>query len=169
MHEDRKGRLWVATAIGLLQVDKRTGKATMHRPDSALSIRAIVEDQQGILWLGTGSRGIVRFDPATRAVWLVPFSEGQYMDRLQQDESGSLWAINYEGLCRFHPSTGKFVCFPIDDSGRAINQAFMSLYIDTSGFVWVGTYGDGLFRMDTRTPGQFVAYNPDGVIHKIIS
>ena len=34
MHEDRKGRLWAGTPIGLVQVDKRTGKATMHRPDS---------------------------------------------------------------------------------------------------------------------------------------
>ena len=92
MHEDRKGRLWVATAVGLVQVDKQTGKATMHRPDSTQSIgwdvaKAILEDQQGILWLGTG-KGIARFDPDTEQFGFHPSPNGQGMFQLQQDDSG---------------------------------------------------------------------------------
>ena len=167
IYEDRKGRLWAASPLGLLHVDKRTGKSTIHQPDSALFIGVILEDQQGILWLGT-PRGIVRFDPATRQFHLYPSPNGQYIVDLQQDDSGSLWALSNEGLYRFHPSTGKFVFFPIVTPEGHHASPLMSLYIDTLGFVWLGTYGDGLFRMDTRTPGQFVSYNPGGLVHKII-
>ena len=55
IHEDKTGRLWAASPLGLLHVDKRTGKATIHQPDSALFIGVILEDQLGILWLGTPS------------------------------------------------------------------------------------------------------------------
>src|SRR5688572_3250963 len=175
MHEDRKGRLWVATYIGLVQLDKQTGKATMHRPDSTQAIgwdgaKAIVEDQQGILWLGTDN-GIARFDPDTKLFGLYPLPNGQstVMGTLQQDDSGSFWATSPHGLYRFHPPTEKFVLFPIlTPEGHPIFNP-LSLSIDTTGIAWVGTHGDGLFRMDTRTPGLFVAYNPGGVVHKIIS
>ena len=41
-------------------------------------------------------------------------------------------------------------------------------FIDKASIAWVGTHGDGLFRMDTRRPGQFVSYNPGGVVANII-
>ena len=140
IHEDRKGRLWVASALGLLQVDKRTGKATMHRPDSALSIATIFEDQQGILWLGTAS-GIARFDPATQQFGLYPSPNDKYIGigNFQQDDSGCLWAVNYEGLCRFHPPTGKFAFFPIvTPEGVPIQPfrcRFTSIRQDSCGWV----------------------------------
>ena len=167
IHEDSNGRLWVTTATGLLQVDKRTGKATMHGPDSAVFTSTILEDQQGILWLGTVS-GIARFDPATDQYDLYPSPNGKWTGCLQQDDSGRFWAVNYEGLYRFHPATGKYVFFPIVTPEGHLSTLPLWLSIDRLGFMWVATYGEGLFRMDTRDPGQFEAYNPGGVVHKII-
>ena len=34
IHEDRKGRFWIGTPVGLIRMDKRTGNATIFRPDS---------------------------------------------------------------------------------------------------------------------------------------
>ena len=174
MHEDRKGRLWVATGIGLVQLDKQMGKATMHRSDSTQEndwdvAKAIVEDQQGILWLGTDN-GIARFDPDTKQFGLYPLPNGQstVLGTLQQDDSGSFWATSPHGLYRFHPPTEKFVLFPImtPEGHPSFNPHALS--IDRTGIAWVGTHGDGLFQMDTRTPGKFVAYNPGGLIPKVI-
>ena len=53
----------------------------------------------------------------------------------------------------------------ITKEGHLSPQCFS---IDTTGIVWVGTNGEGLFQMDTRTSGKFTAYNPGGLIPKFI-
>jgi signal transduction histidine kinase/ligand-binding sensor domain-containing protein/DNA-binding response OmpR family regulator len=172
IHEDRKGRFWVATPVGLLLLDKRTGSATTYRPDSSRAfgwnvINDILEDREGLLWLGTG-KGIVRFDPSTLKFRLYSPPSQQSPYGLNQDTAGGLWSVIYGGLCRFDPPTGKFDFYKIKTQDGRKSGAF-SLYIDATGIAWVGTFGDGLFRMDTRTPGRFVPYNPRGIVFKIIN
>ena len=110
---------------------------------------------------------LCRFDPATDHFDMYPSPNGQYIGDLQQDDSGNFWAINFEGVYRFYPSTGKFVFFPVVTPEGKQSSLPMSVCIDSMGIVWVSTYGDGLFRMDPRKPGQFEAYNPGGSVHKI--
>ena len=171
IHEDRQGRFWIATPVGLIRLDKRTGNATIYRPDSTQAsgwnvIKDILEDREGILWLGTGG-GIARFDPGSLQFRLYPPPTPQIHSHLNQDNAGGLWSVTNWGLSRFHPSTGKFEFYMIKTRGRQLPP--WSLYIDATGIAWVGTFFDGLFRMDTRTPGRFVAYNPGGVAFKGIN
>ena len=171
IHEDRQGRFWVATPVGLLRIDKRTGIATTYRPDSTRAfgwnvIKDILEDREGILWLGT-SEGLARFDPGSLKFRLYPPPTQQVHTGLNQDNAGGLWSLTFGGLCRFHPTTGKFDFYMIKTRGR--QSLPFSLYIDATGIAWVGTRGEGLFRMDTRTPGRFVAYNPGGGVLKTIN
>ncbi len=104
----------------------------MHRPDSTQAIgwdlvKAIVEDEQGILWLGTDN-GIARFDPDTKQFGFHP--TGGIIYQLQQGDSGRLWTFR-KGLSQFHPTTGKFVSFPtVTGEGHHIRE-LMSLEIDT--------------------------------------
>ena len=73
------------------------------------------------------------------------------------------------GLYQFHPTTGDFFLFEfITKEGHLIHCSSSSFSIDTTGIVWVGTNGEGLFQMDTRTSGKFTAYNPGGLIPKFI-
>src|SRR5690606_2309506 len=172
IHEDQKGRLWLDTYEGgLHQVDKRTGKVTAYPIDSdkgngwnSLYNSTIFEDEQGVLWLGS-SLGIVSFDPATEKYSLYPSPSEQWLSTFMGDEQGILWATsNSEEVYRFDPATGKFTLFPVS----TLDFTFTRVYPDKKGNVWIGTYEDGLFLMDTRTPGLLKPYNPGGLIKNTI-
>ncbi len=167
IHEDQKGRLWVATyGGGLHQVDKRTGKVIYPINSGQINewnelyLFTIVEDEHGILWLGS-SLGLVSFDPATEKYSLYPSPNREIIFSLKKDEHGILWAVNPEGMYRFDPTTGTFMLFPVTALSR-------SNHVDKKGNAWIGTWGEGLFHMDTHTPGQFTPYNPGGLIKNII-
>ena len=86
---------------------KKPGPANSISSDTVLSI---LEDRQGILWLGTAS-GLDRFDPASRT--FSNFSErnglpNNWVYGITQDSAGKLWLSSNRGLCRFDPRNATF-------------------------------------------------------------
>jgi ligand-binding sensor domain-containing protein/signal transduction histidine kinase len=162
LHEDRKGRLWVATlGGGLHQIDKRTGKVTAFaiNPVSKANwnvISAIYEDPQGMLWLS--SNGLARFDPDTKQYKLFPLTK--FFNRLIGGDSlGRLWYQSSGKLNRFDPKTGTSRSFPLPSANAIVRTS----YIDAKGILWMGTTRQGLFWADTRTDTpRFKLYTPKG-------
>lgn len=175
IHEDKEGRLWVATYGGLHQIDKRTGDVTAYLIDSLLDRRwnetyTITEDQEGFFWIGTAV-GLAKFDPETQDFVLYPAPEGkQYtdMDLVQEDAEGKLWIANVAGLYSFDRQTEKFTHYPIHEFIRNKEVLMFGFHLDEEGIAWVGTTGDGVFWMDTREPGQYHAYDPNGQVNDFI-
>src|SRR5690606_10803092 len=68
LHEDSDQILWLPTFQGgLCRLDPATGQTRWWTADHGLpsnSIRSILEDDQGRLWMGTG-KGLSRFDRKT--------------------------------------------------------------------------------------------------------
>jgi signal transduction histidine kinase/streptogramin lyase len=135
----------------------------------------ILEDQQelqqgrSILWVGTGGfgtegSGLNRFDPQTGQVVRYVYDEqnsqslsGNTISSLQQDAAGNLWvgtggyALAGGGLNRLDPQTGNFTRFQNqpDDPDSLSSNDIMTLYLDHSGLLWIGTWGGGLDTLDT--------------------
>ena len=68
-HESSVGELWIGTyGRGLVRLDRTRKRVSVFLPQTgglaSSTVRAIVEDAQGRLWLGTHG-GLSRFDPAT--------------------------------------------------------------------------------------------------------
>jgi methyl-accepting chemotaxis protein/ligand-binding sensor domain-containing protein len=95
---------------GLADYDVGSGTLTLHQSvatdSSSLSgntVRAAIEGQNGIVWIGT-TTGLDRFDRASRM--LTHFGEADglpsgYIAGLAQDASGTLWISTDRGLVRF--------------------------------------------------------------------
>ncbi|CAH8281415.1 signal transduction histidine kinase [Mariniflexile fucanivorans] len=125
-----------------------------YNEDSGLSqnsIRHIVQDKHGFLWLGTFS-GLNRFDGYEFKSYLST-SEGNTLKNdditdLELDEdSNHLWIGTRKGLTLLELDTYKFTTFLTKKGNRNSlqDEEIRSVYVDKHKRIWVGTKSKGLF------------------------
>ncbi len=105
------------------------------------------------LFLGTGASAL------GADTLEVPFSHLQSVDGLTddsvfsilQDRQGFLWFGTADGLQRFDGTS--FVTYHADprDPDTLSEGDISELYEDSAGSLWIGTWGEGLDRLDPRT------------------
>jgi PAS domain S-box-containing protein len=115
LYQDRRQRLWVGTENGLNLFQSGSGsfQRFLHtrkgKQIAGSNIRAIHEDNDGYLWLGTHSGGLLRFHPGSRKVRAYTVQDGlpsNIIYSILEDLKGNLWLGTHRGLCRFDPRTG---------------------------------------------------------------
>ena len=128
--EDRAGNLWVGTDSGLFRYDnlkdstradpQRKGRypSTHYSHDPAqpnsLSynyVLSLLEDTEGILWVGTGGGGLNRLDPASGDFTRFTADDGlgnNIVHAMLQDRLGRLWVSTNQGLARFDPPNDRW-------------------------------------------------------------
>ena len=106
IYTDRNGRLLVGGSHGIYVIDKES-LTTSRRPISSIPdgfvVTAMLEDQEGVLWLGSGGQGFGRssgddFSVATSADGLIDNKIWQIFE----SESGHLWFSTDRGIGSFH-------------------------------------------------------------------
>ena len=177
--EDSQGTLWIGTKQ-LNRLDRKTGRYTFYRHDPANSgsiaangVSATVEDRAGFLWFGTWGGGLNRFDRKTgrfKAYRHDPANPASlshdYIRSLLLDHEGNVWAGTEDGLNRLDMRTGRFTVFGFD--GPLDNRIYRVLAEDADGSIWMGTYEQGLQRLDVPT-GKIVAYKHDPKVRSSLS
>ncbi len=171
--QDSMGFLWFGTQDGLNRYDGYEFKIFKNLPfdDNSLSgnwIHTMIESGPGVLWIGTWSSGLNRFDTLNHQFTHFRHTPGD--DRglsssriraLYRDPSGVLWIGTWGGgLNRLDPAanTGTFTHYkniPGNPASLSHNEV-STIYEDTSGSLWIGTV-KGLNRFDRQT-GQFTHF-----------
>ncbi len=156
LFEGADGTLWVGTrGNGLLQHRggslEPVGRGYPPDPgDGPLSaagptvVFALAQDPTGALWLGTRSRGVVRFTKGRfEALAAEVDLSSERILSLLVDRQGQVWAGTSEGgLARIEDET-------LEAFGREqIDDGILSLFEDRKGTLWIGTRRSGLFRLD---------------------
>jgi signal transduction histidine kinase/ligand-binding sensor domain-containing protein/DNA-binding response OmpR family regulator len=190
MVEDPPGFLWTATYQGLYHYEIATGQSRLYRHDPADStglpeqpVYDVFRDRDGVIWavtenflvrLADAERG--RFDRwplkerRTSSQWIFPSTT--------QDAAGGLWIGSDQGLARFDPKTATFRRYRHDprDPASLSHDAIRSILPDPrepNRFLWIGTAGGGLNRLDVDS-GTFIHFTerdglPNNVVYGVLS
>jgi signal transduction histidine kinase/streptogramin lyase len=131
---------------------------------SQASVRCLVQDRQGYLWIGTED-GLNRYDGHGFRVFRAnpkdPTSlSNSYIHELFVCREGDLWVACERGLNRYLPASESFVRYRAN-SGKEGTHAYTvrSLTEDIAGDIWVATDNLGLCRVD-RHQSRLVCSNP---------
>lgn len=168
IEEDPSGKIWVGTLGGGLDLfDPQTGSFQHYRVDlqefasqQYNTYLDLLIDRQGDLWIAT-LYGIATFNPQTQAFTRYqndtqnPVSlVNDNVAGLLEDPDGRLWVATLGGLDWYDREIGQFSHVSIPGS-----PAFVSLYLDSQGDLWAGTWGSGLFHLYLDTlDGDQVEY-----------
>lgn len=160
--EDRDGDLWVYAKdkpVGAYWLHPQTGR--VRHLQSELSnpfVGNVVEDTQGLIWLGTDHGGINAFNKQNGKIEIIrndrydlrslPYNS---ITALYRDQSGIIWVGTYKGgISYYHPNLLLFPLIknypglprslPFDDVNKFVE--------DRKGNLWIGTNGGGLLYYD---------------------
>lgn len=140
LHQTRAGALWAAS-VNLHRY--QDGKFHEYPAPGNEGYSALLEDQQGRLWVGT-TKGLGRF--ADGQMTYLTQRDGLVHDNittLYADSHGALWIGTIAGVSCY--AQGHFTNYTARDglTGNVVRD----IYEDRAGAIWFCTYGGGLNRL----------------------
>ena len=166
LEEADGGRLWVGTQAGLNLFDPDRGRFAL-RPlaTGGEFVMALHRGRDGRLWVGTLDQGLYRENDAHDGFDPVPYvGGGEPLDvfSIVEDGRGRLWAGARDGLYQYDPARAMLVKADLDPATVRGLVNFTALQPAADGGLWVGTFGQGLFRIDPDGRRlQPVPFGPD--------
>lgn len=158
--QDRDGYMWIGTSDGLARFDGERFAVWQHAPERADSlpsnaIQSLLVDSRNRLWVGTAGGGLAVLDAQRDAFERPSFDAqpgGGVRDvwAIAETPDGAIWYGGFDsGLFRLQPDSGEIRRF-LADAARTDalpSDDVLSLAVDASGALWVGT-AEGLARRD---------------------
>ncbi len=158
-----RGRVWVGSYGGGVRLFdyRKGGFQSMPEKLHGENVMALHRDGQGMLWIGTLKKGLIRFDPDSgqlrRYLQNVqrPDSLGDNgVTALAEDGNGFLWVGGYHnGLSILDLEKERFTRYQHDDSDSSSlsSNHVLTILHDQAGRVWIGTDGGGLNHFDLKS------------------
>ena len=162
--EDTHHDLWIVTAdAGIARWRRATDRfeSFQHvdgREESLASnqARALLIDGQGRVWIGTSGAGLDVLDPASGHVQHLRHEANQdgslssdTVYTLRLDRGGDVWIGTEGGLDRWHRDSGRISRLGTGERGSILRAQVSQLLETADGGFWVGTYDQGLARIDS--------------------
>lgn len=187
--EDNYGVIWVSTyGGGIIKLvfpqssfRQIVNKGSEH--PTAL-VNCIFEGSGQNTWIGTQSNGLYTFNNKKQKIeyYIDPISKNNPVPRnsvkcITADRFDNLWIGLDRGLCKYEHSTGLVEHYSPnllsnDTSFKSKNIGVTSLCFDTTGYLWIGTFDAGVYRLNTADMScdffRFEENNPKSLSSNII-
>lgn len=189
IYQDHRGIMWLATSAGLCEFQEHNQKFIRHKHDkgrvsslSGDSVTALLQDTGGVLWVGN-FRGVsrwnadlVRFSQVSQRIGIGKALASDVISSFAQDSDGNLYIGTMGGgLSVINSQTDMLstqLVSPDEPHGLQENLV-MSLGVDNTDTLWLGTLSKGLHRrkkgQTTFDVFQHDPENPDSLSHNAIS
>ena len=152
LFEDRAGKIWAGGENGLGGFDGTNWNFfTASDGLPASPVRALAEDTQGNLWIGTERDGLFQLTAGKISDAHAPVND---ISCLLADAGGGLWAgTSGHGLACFQDCVWK-ICSTV--AGGLASDSIGYLVDDAAGNLWLGSY-EGLMRVEKKSLADFAA------------
>ncbi|MCM4153628.1 hybrid sensor histidine kinase/response regulator [Arenibacter sp. N53] len=151
----------LALMVSMWNLNAQTIKFEHYNDQNGLShnsVRHIIQDDQGFLWLGTFS-GLNRFDGYEFKTYTSSselnntIPDDDITDLELDKESNQLWIGTRKGLVLYQLDTHTFRTFlpNVNDPNALQDGEIRSVHVDRFKQVWVGTKDNGLFIYNPKT------------------
>lgn len=162
--QDRRQRYWIGTQNGVYLIDLNMNTVEVFRKElenghhiSGNLIYDLMEDSEGLIWIGTVS-GLDVYHPENKTIrHLDKNSTGltdDFIIALREDQYGKIW-IGTTTFLNIYNKTDSSVTYFSKEQGLPNNQIF-GIVRDQYQSIWLAT-GRGLCRYDT-TDEQFKSF-----------
>jgi signal transduction histidine kinase/ligand-binding sensor domain-containing protein/DNA-binding response OmpR family regulator len=177
---DADGELWIystSSAYGIYLFNPKTEKYSHFESESSTYwinnniVNDIVEDDKGIIWVGTDHGGINLVDKrnsTTRIIQNDPDDNHSLsqnsVNELYKDNEGIIWVGTFKkGVCYYHENLYKFKLFKhLPNNNNSLPYGDVNCFQeDEKGNLWIGTNGGGLCYFN-RKKNSFsqIKHNP---------
>jgi ligand-binding sensor domain-containing protein len=170
LFKDKKANLWVGTTIGLFIFNSDSNRFEESRflisqieqvPFENTCIRAITEDKNGNLIIGTEGNGLFVISPESPGtVAIQNYTTGNsdlghnIVQALVIDMSENLWIGTLQGISKTDLKKKKFNIYRNNNSPNSLDllgNVIASLYKNDDDILWVGNWGQGLNLVNRKT------------------
>ncbi|MBD0401320.1 hybrid sensor histidine kinase/response regulator transcription factor [Flammeovirga sp. EKP202] len=145
------------------------------------AVFSIVQDENGILWLGTYFDGLLRFNPKTNQLTkfnkkTTPYFPSNTVRSLLTDSDHNLWVGTDQGLVKirreekyFNIPTFQVFRHDLNNKCSISHDYILTIFEDRGQHIWAGTFGGGLNKLEDGLKGHFRRYTTsDGLPNNTI-
>ena len=168
-YTDKQKNFWYANNSGVGKISFFPPASQIVAFDSGFEIRAFLTDRDKNLWVAN-KKGTIRILDAnnrlkgyltpTGQISPRPVSFGKSAYCFMENKNGDIWiGTRWDGLVRLKKQTDghydvRYYVHHRNDSYSLSDNRIYSIFCDSRGRIWVGTYGGGLNLMDETPDGQ---------------
>jgi signal transduction histidine kinase/ligand-binding sensor domain-containing protein/DNA-binding response OmpR family regulator len=161
IYEDRAGRIWVSLwKNGLCYIDQNANKVVfVPNIGTTNNPFRVLQDKDGLYWICTWGDGIFNINIENNNLSLRPMplskNSTKKVDDIvysitQDDKLGGIWVVTFSGLSLIEKEQDG--SFKVLDTGSFFNEStnklFHEIIKDRKGNLWVGSVGEGLYKLD---------------------
>ncbi len=194
VHIDKQGHVWVARdGGGLSLIEPRESRYRVMETGlltNTLTVTSIMEDSNGLLWLGTNSAGVIVYDPVKKTTRSYNKTSGlttnSVFATVEDKTNGHIWIGTNEGLTSIEVATNKINHFTKPDGlqGNQFNNnsvlrdehSGMLLFGGIEGLtafhpdhIQVTTFNPPIVFTHFKLDNQEVTIGPDSPLRKNIT
>ncbi|HYG40412.1 MAG TPA: two-component regulator propeller domain-containing protein [Cytophagales bacterium] len=162
--EDKYGVIWLSTyGGGIIKIKKNNNNfkhiiaRSGNHPNSFIS--TIFQTHDNKIWVGTTEKGLNLLNTTTYSIREVLLKDSIFdytVSCMAEDKEKNLWLGTTRGLVKYNPVNKSLSYIDpstlVRDSASTLKElGILSICIDNEGWIWMGTFEEGLYRYNPET------------------